>query len=160
MKNIILIFFASAFLFSCSNGSVDVLPNLSVVISSPDDSEKTFGDTIGIYLGSDLATSINVTITGGTENLEVYNNTLTLDSENGSCTGPGCLDCLAQENGHPDECGCNECLVKDTDFRFVCSWIPVCNGDVCASGSYTLVAIATNEDGQSGSISVSFLVEM
>ena len=118
------------------------------------------GDTIGIYLGSDLATSINVTITGGTENLEVYNNTLTLDSVNGSCTGPDCLDCLAQNNGHPNECGCNECLVKDTDFRFVCSWIPVCNGDVCASGNYTLVATATNEDGQSGSISVSFLVEM
>ena len=160
MKNIILIFFASAFLFSCSNDSVDVLPNLSVVIATPDDSEKTFGDTIGIYLGSDLATSINVTITGGAENLEVYNNTLNIDPVNGSCTGPDCLDCLAQNNGHPDECGCNECLVKDTDFRYVGSWIPVCNGNVCASGSYILEVEATNEDGQTGSTSVSFLVQM
>ena len=59
MKNIILLFFASALFFSCSNDSVDLLPDLSVVISSPDESTKSMGDTIGIYLGSDLATSIN-----------------------------------------------------------------------------------------------------
>jgi hypothetical protein len=173
MKKLILILFASVFLISCGNDT-DVLPNLSIVMSSPDESTKNFGDTIGVYLGSDLATSINVTITGGAENLVVYDQTSIICPDNGSCTGPGCLDCLAQNNGHPDECGCNECLVKNTDFRFVGSWIPVCanstghpSGCTCTeclalagtSESFVLNAEATNEDGQSGSISLTFLVQ-
>jgi len=65
-------------------------------------------------------------------------------------------------------------LVKNTDFRFVGSWIPVCanstghpSGCTCTeclalagtSESFVLNAEATNEDGQSGSISLTFLVQ-
>ena len=159
MKKILLILFASFLIISCSDNKSEILPNLSVLVSGPDESTKYFGDTVEIYLGSNFATSINVTITGGSNNLDVYNNTLLLDAVNGSCNGPDCLDCLAQNNGHPDDCGCNECLVSNTDFRYVGYWVPVCDGDECSEGAYVLLAEATNDDGQSGSTSLTFLVE-
>ena len=159
MKKILLILLASFFIISCSDNNEEMLPNLSVLISSPDESVKHFGDTLGIYLGADMATEINVTITGISNNIEVYNNTLYYDSINGSCTGPGCLDCCAQNNGHPDDCDCNECQVSNTDFRYVGHWIATCDCDECLQGSYSLVAVATNENGQSGSATVEFSIQ-
>tara|TARA_B110000014_G_C19641932_1_gene338305 strand:+ start:37 stop:489 length:453 start_codon:yes stop_codon:yes gene_type:complete len=150
MKKILIILFASFLIISCSDNKSEILPNLSVLISSPDESTKYFGDSVEIYLGANLATAINVKIYCPL-NAEVYNNTLYYDAINGSCQGPGCLDCLAQ------------CEVKDLDFRYSGYWIPTCcstGGDECSAGTYILEAEATNEDGQTGSTSVSFLVQM
>ena len=71
-------------------------------------------------------------------------------------------------NSHPDECGCNECLVKDTDFRYVvlgllcCVMIMVIHQivHVLIVLLATYILEATTEDGQTGSTSVSFLVQM
>lgn len=149
MKKTLLILLASFFIISCSDNNEEMLPNLSVLISSPDNSTKYFGDSVEIYLGANLATEINVKIFCPL-NSEVYNNTLYYDSINGSCLGPGCLDCLAQ------------CEVKDLDFRYSGYWIPTCcttGGGECSEGTYMLLAEATNEDGQLGSLSVEFLVQ-
>ena len=51
-------------------------------------------------------------------------------------------------------------------WKFHCSWsiyvgiwIATCDCDECLEGSYSLVAVATNENGQSGSATVEFSIQ-